>query len=156
MNSKLPLLAIILLTLSLRCPQLQAAPPYAESELLVKWQDGPESYGAAVGNVVIGSTVKRNFLAIGWQHVKLPPGMRVRDGIEAYQALGTVLAVEPNGVLAIHPPVGSAVPSAPSEGGEAALDDGAVGTPRPTIRLHGPTPPPPPAVIPNDPMFSQQ
>ena len=27
------------------------------------------------------------------QHVKLPEGMNVRDGIEAYQALGTVLAV---------------------------------------------------------------
>src|SRR5438128_9941050 len=104
MNSKSHLLAIVLVTLRLSHTQLQAAPCYAEGELLVKWQDGPESYAAAIGNAAIGSTVKRNFNEIGWQHVKLPQDMSVRDGIKAYRALGTVMAVELNCVMAIHPP----------------------------------------------------
>src|SRR6185503_14946339 len=78
---------------------LQAAPRYREGHLLVKWKEGPESYAAAVGNASIGSTVKRNFNAIGWQHVELPPGMSVRDGLEAYRNLITVLAVEPDGII---------------------------------------------------------
>src|SRR5262245_45003403 len=62
-------------------------------ELLVKWRDGPQSASATVGNTKVGSTVKRNFNAIGWQLVELPPGVSERDAIEAYRALGTVLAV---------------------------------------------------------------
>ena len=83
------------------CPRLQALPGHAEGELLVKWKDGPESYAAAIGNQQIGSTVKRNFNAIGWQHIKLPPGMSVRDGMKIYQALGTVLAAEPNRTMPV-------------------------------------------------------
>jgi subtilisin family serine protease len=149
--------SVVLLATFAICPQLHAVPGYREGHLLVKWQDGPESYAAAVGNDQIGSTVKRNFNTIGWQHVQLPSGMSVRDGIKAYRALGTVLAVEPDGIIEpILPPVGRDVPSAPGEGDDAAPVDGAVGTPRPTIRRHGPDPPPPPPVVPNDPMFSQQ
>ena len=151
------LLSIILLAVLAACLRVQAAPGHAEVELLVKWQDGPESYAAAIGNLQIGSAVKRNFDEIGWQQVKLPDGMSVRDGMEAYQQLGTVLAVEPDGIVEpILPPVGRAVPGAPGDDGDAVPDDGAVRTPRPTIGLHGPSPPPPPPVIPNDPMFGQQ
>ncbi|MEO8426216.1 MAG: hypothetical protein ABI651_03805 [Verrucomicrobiota bacterium] len=74
---------------------------YAAGELLVKWKDGPDSYAAAIGNLSIGAEVKRNFHQIGWQHVKVPEGMSVRQGMNAFQALGTVLAVEPNYVPAI-------------------------------------------------------
>jgi hypothetical protein len=73
----------------------------AETErgLLVKWKEGPTSLDASDGNARLGSTVKRNFNAIGWQHVELPPGVSVRDGMDAYQHLGTVLAVEPDGII---------------------------------------------------------
>ena len=174
MNSNSHLVSIILLTLRLSCPQLQAAPGYAESELLVKWQDGPGSYAAAVGNAAIGSTVKRNFNAIGWQHVQLPPAMSVRNGIEAYQALGTVLAVEPDGILEPIPPPkdGSAgVPPAVSgvaldaptsdiksaeQSERRSLRRDAEDSPRAAGAAQPPPPLPPPGLIPNDPMFSQQ
>src|SRR5437867_1436693 len=80
---------------------------YALGELLVKWADGPDSYAAAVGNANIGSEVKRNFHQIGWQHVKLPDGMSMREGMEAYQGLGTVVAVEPNYTMPLPFPPGS-------------------------------------------------
>ncbi len=81
--------------------------------LLVKWEDGPNSPAAAAGNAQIGSTVKRNFSAIGWQLVELPPGMTASDGLKAYHQLGTVVAVEPDGRMAIHPPLLPATNSTP-------------------------------------------
>ena len=122
------ILSIILLGVFAVSLPLHAVPRYRESHLLLKWQDGPESYAAAVGNSVIGSTVKRNFNTIGWQLVELPPDMSVRDGMEAYQQLGTVLAAEPDGIIeAILPPLGRAVRSAPVEEDDTPADDGAVG-----------------------------
>ena len=53
-----------------------ALAPSGQRELLVKWKDGPESHAAVVGNTHIGSIVKRNFNALGWQLVHLPEGMR--------------------------------------------------------------------------------
>ena len=153
MRAKSHLLSLILLSTCVICVRGQAASHYAERELLVKWKDGPDSYAAAVGNAQIGSTVKRNFNEIGWQYVELPPRLSVRDGIEAYQALGTVASVEPNGIIEpILPPVGPAVPSTPDGGSEAAPADGAVGTPRPNVGLHAPTT----GIIPNDPRFKDQ
>jgi hypothetical protein len=70
-------LSLILLATFALSISLQAEPRYREGHLLVKWKDGPESYAAAVGNASIGSTVNRNFNAIGWQHVELPPGMAI-------------------------------------------------------------------------------
>jgi hypothetical protein len=49
-------------------------------ELLVKWQDGPESAAASRGNARIGAEVERSFRQIGWQHVQLPAGISVEDG----------------------------------------------------------------------------
>src|SRR6266404_5502270 len=92
-------LSIILLAAFAVSLPLQAVTRYRESYLLVKWTDGPESYAAALGNSAIGSTVKRNFNAIGWQLVELTPGMSVSGGLEAYQQLGTVLAAEPDGIF---------------------------------------------------------
>src|SRR5690349_17093358 len=67
----------------------------APGELLVKWQEGPDSPAAARGNAQIGSTVQRNFHEIGWQQVKLPCELSLQEGIARYQALGSVSAVEP-------------------------------------------------------------
>ncbi|MBI3417855.1 MAG: S8 family serine peptidase [Verrucomicrobia bacterium] len=83
------------------CLRLHSAPSHVEGELLLKWKDGPESYAAAIGNAQVRATVKRNFNALGWQKVKLPSGLSVRDGMQAYQALGTVLAMEPNGAITV-------------------------------------------------------
>jgi len=115
MDSKPHLLAIILLTVGLCCDPLRAVLRYAEVELLVKWQDGPESYAATVGNAAVGSTVKRNFNAIGWQQVK-------QGGGPAASALG----VPPSGGTA-----GEAVDL------PAARQAGA-GTPNPTINQRKP------------------
>ena len=77
-------------------PTLTPSGRYAAGELLVKFEGGPDGYAAALGNASVGSEVQSNFRACGWQQVKLPPGMTIRQGLEAYQALETVLAVEPN------------------------------------------------------------
>lgn len=171
MNSKSHLFSIILLTSFTLCLRILAEPRYAERSLLVKWRDGPETYAAAVGNSQIGSTVKRNFNEIGWQLVELPPGLSVRDAMEAYQQLGGVLAVEPDfAVQAIIPPRGSsgAAPAAErglqpvSPGDLPAADTAETGT------LAGPTlkrtvarspqrkSPRLQSTTPNDPMFGQQ
>ena len=152
-------LALVLIANSVFSLPLHAATGSRDGRLLVKWKDGPESYAAAVGNASIGSTVKRNFNAIGWQHLELPPRMSVRDGMNAYQELGTVLAVEADGIIEpILPPERGLQPASPDdelEGqatGEGNSSDHTT-LKRTKVRAH--TPPPPP-VLPNDPMFSQQ
>ncbi len=174
MNSKTFSVSTILLTLCLSYTQLVAAPVFVEGELLVKWRDGPDSHAAALGNSVIGSTVKRNFNAIGWQHVQLPPAMSVRDGIAAYQALGTVLAVEPDGSIEPIPPpkdgsadvppaVSGVAPDAPTSDNRSGKQSERRGLRRdtedspPAAGPPQPSPPLPPSdLIPNDTMFSQQ
>lgn len=83
------------------------ASPLADDahELLVKWRDGPQSLAAAQGNAQVGSQVLRNFNALSWQLISLPSGMSPTEGIKAYEALGTVTAVEPNGTCIIDLPV---------------------------------------------------
>src|SRR5262245_41924115 len=144
--------------------RLHASPGYAEGELLVKWRDGPESYAAAVGTAQIGSTVKRNFNALGWQLVKLPEGMSVREGMEAYKGLGTISAVEPNGrIEPILPP--ATITSDPARGLQrASLDHVSAGATiaegstslETAVKRTEVRAPPPPGLIPNDPLFSQQ
>jgi subtilisin family serine protease len=94
----------VLLVSTVLCLQLQTVAGEAPPGLLVKWKDGPNSLAAAAGNGQIGSTVQRNFNALGWQLVELPPDMSVREGIKAYQALDTVAAVEPDGFTLLEPP----------------------------------------------------
>ena len=122
-------------------PQLDRSGRYAAGELLVKWKDGPDSYAAALGNASIGAAVQRDFSAIGWQWVRLPEGMSVHEGLEAYRKLDTVLAVEPNGAIQpIPPPRDLADVSAlDSTEGRVPLES-AVGTARSGPRLQGPSP----------------
>jgi thermitase len=129
-TSKRGVLFLILMLILTTSAQLQAN---AAGELLVKWKHGPASAAAADGNARIGSTVKRNFTAIGWQLVELPPGLSVSDGLHAYAALETVGAVEPNGLMYLEPPHAS---SAPLQSQSVALESV--------------------LSIPNDPLFSQQ
>src|SRR5438309_7912822 len=60
---------------------------YVQGELLVKVQSGPYSQKASLSHAIAGATVLRTFPAIGWQHIRLPEGMSVREGIEAYRTL---------------------------------------------------------------------
>jgi thermitase len=73
---------------------------YVEGELLVKFLGGPAKPQIATSpHVVAGATVLRRFAAFGWEHVRLPEGMTVGQGIKAYLALPGVLAAEPNYTL---------------------------------------------------------
>ena len=91
MNAKSHLLATLLLIIFALCQRLNAAPGYAEGELLVKWQDGPESYAAALGNAQIGSAVIQNLDEIGWQLVALPEHLGIGAAVELYRTLQGVM-----------------------------------------------------------------
>jgi len=97
----LPTLLAGLVTLQIHGQTAADSPP---PRLLIKWRDGPASAAAVEGNARIGAAVKRNFLALGWQLVALPPGVSEGDGLRAYQKLASVAAVEPDGRVALEPP----------------------------------------------------
>jgi|GEM_PF-2851834 len=65
-------------------------------ELLVKVTGGPDSPAAAEVHAKIGATVLRSYPFIGWQHVKLPAGMTVENGIAAYKQNPKVESAEPD------------------------------------------------------------
>src|SRR6266496_2257065 len=69
---------------------------YIEGELLVKFKGGPQSPAALTAKKIVGHEVKRDFEFIGWQHIRLPAGMKVEEGLARYKNLTNVLAVEPN------------------------------------------------------------
>src|SRR6185436_3562655 len=80
----------------------------------------------------IGSTVKRNFHALGWQLVELPAGLRASDAIKTYKTLDAILTVEPNGRMSAEPPLPASTDSA------------------------SPTVSPKSQIIPNDPRYGSQ
>ena len=81
---------------------------YVEGELLVKFADGPFSRQTDECNARLGAQVLRAFPACGWQHVRLPTGMTVRQALAAYSALPGVAAAEPN--YYFEPASGSDIP----------------------------------------------
>ena len=105
-----------------------AAPKYVEGELLVKFRGGPRGAAAEHARGHMKHEVKHNFKHIGWQHIRLPAGMTVEEGLAKYSKLPNVIAVEPNGLMEMLDPVSSQ----PSE--EAATSSS----------------------IPNDPRFGEQ
>ncbi len=112
-------------------------------QLLVKWRDGPESRAAAEGNRGVRATSERNFSSLGWQLVRLPDGMSVIEGLQAYRALATVQAVEPNG------PIRQTSPDPLHRGAPQERD-----TVRPSaVARHNPTAS---STQPNDPLFREQ
>ena len=73
---------------------------YVPGELLVKLGSSPARLQTANSpHDLVGATVLGSFPAIGWEHVRLPEGMTVGQGIKAYLALPGVLAAEPNYTL---------------------------------------------------------
>src|SRR6266705_4086409 len=90
-------------------PAAAASAGYAAGELLVKvGRPGASLQMASSPHDTVGATVLRSFPAIGWDHVRLPEGMTVGQGIKAYLALTGVLAAEPNYALEL-----AAVPNDP-------------------------------------------
>src|SRR4026209_1005788 len=69
---------------------------YVVGELLVKFQGGPKSQAASDAKNTMKHEVKCDFEFIGWQHVRLPAGMTVEEGLARYSKLPNVLAIEPN------------------------------------------------------------
>ena len=106
-----------------------AAPRHVEGELLVKFAGGPRGAGAEHTRRQMRHEVKHNFDRIGWQHIRLPAGMTVEEGMARYSKLPNVLAVEPNGLVSAIEPVLNPPPDS---------EDGAT------------------SPIPNDPRFSAQ
>src|SRR5687767_9370828 len=72
------------------------SPRFAQGDLLVKFRGGPHSSAAEHARDLMKHEVKRNFDFIGWQHIRLPAGMSVQEGLAQYKALPGVVAVEPN------------------------------------------------------------
>lgn len=67
---------------------------YADGELLVKFRPGFSQSRETISS--FGARKIREFSAVGWQHVSLPQGMSVAEGIERYRALPGVQEVQPN------------------------------------------------------------
>ena len=94
--------------------QAAPRPRYVEGELLVKFRDGPRGAAAEHARNVMKHEVKRNFKHIGWQHIRLPAGVTVEEGMARYSKLPNVLAVEPNGFMEIEDPLPSPPPLEPA------------------------------------------
>jgi len=71
----------------------------ASGQILVKFRAGmtPASIGKAHSQ--IGGLTVRAFPRIGWQVVKLPPGLAVRDALARYRRLADVESAEPDYVI---------------------------------------------------------
>jgi subtilisin family serine protease len=129
------LLALNFNGLAQPAPSTNQSPRYVAGELLVKFKGGPSGEPAARVKSALQHKVKRDFDFIGWQHIQLPAGMTVDEGLARYKSLPEVLAAEPNYLLRAIEPVPKPVPATYFGSTE---NKGAGG------------------VIPNDPMFGQQ
>src|SRR5262245_46032757 len=81
------------------------AASFVEGELLVKFRGGPRGAAAEHARQTLGHKVKRDFEFIGWQHIRLPHGITVKEGLARYRQLTGVLAVEPNATMQAHEPL---------------------------------------------------
>ena len=67
---------------------------YTTGELLIKFQRGASKAHEKLAQ--LGTEKIRDFSLLGWQHVRLPPGMSVAEGIASCRVLPGVEAVQPN------------------------------------------------------------
>jgi subtilisin family serine protease len=108
-------------------PALGAQPQprshYVEGELLVKFRDGPRGEQATLARQRFQHEVRRHFDRLGWQHIRLSPGLSLARALADYHRHPGVLAVEPNYVfrLALAGPGDSPVPNDPQFGQQWAL-----------------------------------
>jgi Tol biopolymer transport system component/subtilisin family serine protease len=89
---------------------------YKEGELLVKFKQGVSSTSKQAVNTSIGASVLKEFSFIGWQHVQLPQGMSVAQGIADYKQMENVVAAEPNYAVQL-----ASVPNDPLFGNQYGL-----------------------------------
>jgi len=71
---------------------------YVGGELLVKFKGDASSpsHPARAAHGQVGAAIVREFPFTGWQHVRLPDGMSVSEGLDRYRQMPGVLAVQPN------------------------------------------------------------
>src|SRR5262249_52737270 len=67
---------------------------YVAGELLVKYRANSAQTRAGIEQT--GARVLRDFPAIRWQHVRLPSGMSLAEGLAHYRSLPGVELVQPN------------------------------------------------------------
>jgi subtilisin family serine protease len=69
---------------------------FVEGELLVRFKPGTSAKSMRAVHSTLGASKVRDFDFINWQHVRLPKGMSVDEGIAAYRRLASVSDVQPN------------------------------------------------------------
>lgn len=74
---------------------------YVKGELLVKFKVGKSQQQMQAVHSHIGATMLQEFVPIGWQHIKLPDGMNVEEGINKYKNLPEVADAQPNYIYSI-------------------------------------------------------
>ncbi len=69
---------------------------YADGELLVKYKNGTASPSAFSMNAQMGATVLEEFPDLGWQRVKLPANLSVKQAVSSYKSSAEVEVAQPN------------------------------------------------------------
>jgi len=67
-----------------------------EGELLIKLRDGPHGPGADRARAAFGHDIRRRYDRVGWQHIRVPPGLATDEALVRFRQHSDVLAVEPN------------------------------------------------------------
>lgn len=70
--------------------------PFVEGEMLVKYRNGTNSPAAFSTNAQIGTTVLEEFPDLGWQRVKLPANLSVREALSTFKSNQEVEFAQPN------------------------------------------------------------
>src|SRR3989338_4130451 len=74
---------------------------YVPDELLVKFKSDIEKGSIQKAHALLGANKMKEFKFIGFQHIKLPVGMSVEEGIQKYLQNPDVEYVQPNYILRI-------------------------------------------------------
>ena len=74
---------------------------YVPDELLVKFKSDIEKGSIQKAHALLGANKMKEFKFIGFQHIKLPAGMSVEEGIQKYLQNPDVEYVQPNYILRI-------------------------------------------------------
>jgi subtilisin family serine protease len=74
---------------------------YVKGELLVKFKNINAMQKAQDTHAQIGATLIQEFSPIGWQHIHLPDGVSVDEGIKLYKKNSEVEEVQPNFIYSI-------------------------------------------------------
>lgn len=73
-----------------------AGRPYVPNEVLVRWDPAAIAGATDAYHAKLGAKLLETYHGIGWQRVRVPPGMLVTDALTKYRALAGITAAEPN------------------------------------------------------------